>query len=963
MRKIFLFLSVWGAVLASAQTNLYTFDIRHDQHRLRSGHISMGTALSPAGARFDLNNHYLIRNGQPWFPIMGEIHYARIPKQKWDESLLKMKANGIDIIATYVFWNHHEEEEGRFDWSDGRDLKAFVEACARHGLYVWLRIGPWCHGEARNGGFPDWLLRKTNVRGNHPLFMQHVGRLFGEIGEQVNLQLFKNGGPIIGCQIENEFNFKSQTGLDYMLALKGMAVGAGIDVPYYSVTSWPGTNPGQRDFLLMYGAYPDAPWSKGTRQLPPRPDYLFRKLANDASIGADLTGTSKIEANDLFPYLSAELGGGNQVTYHRRPFIDSLDCVALAYAMMGSGANGLGYYMFSGGVNPRGKLTTLEENKHTNYPNDYSLIDYDFQSPMGQAGQLRRSYHHMKLLHYFANDFGKELAVTYPFFPDSMPDGVDDGQTLRCAMRAGNGSGYVFVSQFQRYGQMQDVPNVRFCVQTKNGTEVFPHRPVTVKANTQAIFPFHMPMGDAVLKYATAQPVCIINGKIPTYVFTAVDGIMPELAFVASTVRRIKGTVWQPEGDNTLLLSDIRPDTDCLYEVTDSKGKAFHVMVLKRSQALSAIKANVSGREHLIIGNADMVATDQEIKLLRKGEASFDVSVYPAVGRKLFNQHGGAIKYGRNGVFGRIQIDYPLLAAELAIDSVAGQNTPSLASDPAFNRLMDQIEKPLAGALPIWCPEAADTCWFRTQFTIPMGASAKAYLAFVADDEATVELNGNRIAIGGKNNNVVTLPLSNGLQATHNRLDIMVKNTHASAGLLARVFIVLPNSILCVPSNTGWLCKADPKAGTQWKNAVESDFLKGKEPLPWFSEQPGALYGESFVAWPGMKTLDVSTRFPYKADYVNDIFVETTYRADALAIYNDGRLMNDEFWNGRPWMFSLGRIVPSYNAKLRFQFTPQMPASRFFVEEPYRKSLDEANGFKVDSIRLVPEYKAVLRVK
>lgn len=29
-------------------------------------------------------------------------------------------------------------------------------------MKVWLRIGPWAHGECRNGGFPDWLVKKES---------------------------------------------------------------------------------------------------------------------------------------------------------------------------------------------------------------------------------------------------------------------------------------------------------------------------------------------------------------------------------------------------------------------------------------------------------------------------------------------------------------------------------------------------------------------------------------------------------------------------------------------------------------------------------------------------------------------------------------------------------------------------------------------------------------------------------
>ena len=34
-----------------------------------------------------------------------------------------MKAGGINVIATYVFWNMHEEHEGKFNWTGDRDLE------------------------------------------------------------------------------------------------------------------------------------------------------------------------------------------------------------------------------------------------------------------------------------------------------------------------------------------------------------------------------------------------------------------------------------------------------------------------------------------------------------------------------------------------------------------------------------------------------------------------------------------------------------------------------------------------------------------------------------------------------------------------------------------------------------------------------------------------------------------------
>ena len=67
-----------------------------------------------------------------------------------------MKAGGVDVVSAYTIWIHHEEEEGIFDFSGQRDLRAFLALVQKCGLKCFLRIGPWVHGEVRNGGFPDW---------------------------------------------------------------------------------------------------------------------------------------------------------------------------------------------------------------------------------------------------------------------------------------------------------------------------------------------------------------------------------------------------------------------------------------------------------------------------------------------------------------------------------------------------------------------------------------------------------------------------------------------------------------------------------------------------------------------------------------------------------------------------------------------------------------------------------------
>lgn len=129
-----------------------------------------------------------------------------------------MKMCGINVISTYIFWIHHEEEEGVFDFSGRKNLRKFIELCQKHHIYVILRIGPFDHGEVRNGGLPDWLYGKSfEVRKLNDGFLYYVKRLYTEIAEQVQGLLYKDGEA-------------------YMYALRDLAKECGIVTPFYTCT-------------------------------------------------------------------------------------------------------------------------------------------------------------------------------------------------------------------------------------------------------------------------------------------------------------------------------------------------------------------------------------------------------------------------------------------------------------------------------------------------------------------------------------------------------------------------------------------------------------------------------------------------------------------------------------------------------------------------------------------------------
>ncbi len=464
-----------------------------------------------------------MKNGQPWFPVMGEIHYSRVPKASWKQEIRKMLAGGVEVVSVYVFWLHHEEVEGQFDFTGDRDLRGFLEAAKECGAKIWLRIGPWCHGEARNGGFPDWLLTKgLDLRSNDPEYLKLVERLYARIYEQARGLFLKDGGPIIGVQIENEYGhvggYGGEKGEEHMRTLRKMAEDMGFIVPFYSATGWGGAVTG--GCIPVMGGYCDAPWDERITEIEPSGNYVFTTERNDHAIGSDHGINDSLTFDQTkFPYLTAELGGGLQYTRHRRTVPTGQDIGAMTLAKLGSGVNLLGYYMYHGGTNPEGKLSTLQESKATGYPNDLPELCYDFQGPIGEYGEISDKFREIKLYAMFVKDFGSEFCKMKTFLPESNPRTPTDLTSLRTSVRRNGESGYLFVGNYQRHYRMADHPGEVITVDTGTGEVTFPA--MDIHDGDYGFYPFNMKIGDATLICADATPLCILQREEPVYVFYA----------------------------------------------------------------------------------------------------------------------------------------------------------------------------------------------------------------------------------------------------------------------------------------------------------------------------------------------------------------------------------------------------------------------------------------------------------
>ena len=101
-------------------------------------------------------------------------------------------------------------------------------------------------------------------------------RFYGEIGRQLAGLFWKDGGPIVGVQIENEYHERGPgKGEEHILTLQKMAREAGIDAPFYSITGWDDAVIPARDVIPVFGGYPDGFWYRPLTPLPPSPTYFF----------------------------------------------------------------------------------------------------------------------------------------------------------------------------------------------------------------------------------------------------------------------------------------------------------------------------------------------------------------------------------------------------------------------------------------------------------------------------------------------------------------------------------------------------------------------------------------------------------------------------------------------------------------------------------------------------------------
>ena len=486
------------------------------------------------GRRIGFTNSYMQVDGRPFFGISGEMHFFRVAPDQWEDSIVKMKCCGINIISSYVAWIIHEEHEDSFCFDGCRNLRGFLDACEKHNVYVILRIGPFIHGEVRNGGLPDWLYGKPyEVREINDGFLSAVRKYFRALHEQMNGHYFKQGGCIIALQVDNEYEsagapWETTTGIsgewvncghsgqDYLLAVKRIMNEEGMDTPFYTATAWGRTHIPVNEMLPLWGGYSYQPWLfyNRTGEHPATKEYFYRYCHNSLV-------TKEYNFNPTFdpesrPYSCCEMMGGMMCSYKYRFQLDMRAVDALANIKLGSGCNLLGYYMFRGGTNPLG-LNGI-------YMNECQIPkrSYDYQAAIGEFGQIRESYGRLRALHMLCTGFSGFLEKMDTVVPGySTEVSPEDTETLRYAIRARGKSGFLFINNFQDHAELHDHMNEEVVLRYNNHDVIFRF---SIAAGENAILPFGIPLVESELNWATAQPLTHIGN---TWFFFSPDGMKP----------------------------------------------------------------------------------------------------------------------------------------------------------------------------------------------------------------------------------------------------------------------------------------------------------------------------------------------------------------------------------------------------------------------------------------------------
>ncbi|KAH9366330.1 hypothetical protein HPB48_006218 [Haemaphysalis longicornis] len=166
-----------------------------------------------------------MKDGKPFRFVGGSMQYFRVPRAYWGDRLRKLRMGGLNVVDFYIDWSGHEPESGHYNFRGNYDLDAFIREVKK----------AWPARQVDNAAYPYWLVRKhpdIRYRTLQKVYTQEVTTWFNILLPRLAPHLYKNGGPIILVQLENEYGhldgYCEPGYMEFMLSLQERLLGKDV---------------------------------------------------------------------------------------------------------------------------------------------------------------------------------------------------------------------------------------------------------------------------------------------------------------------------------------------------------------------------------------------------------------------------------------------------------------------------------------------------------------------------------------------------------------------------------------------------------------------------------------------------------------------------------------------------------------------------------------------------------------
>ena len=313
---------------------------------------------------FTLGDSAFLLDGKPFQMISGEMHYPRVPREAWRARMKMAKVMGLNTIGTYVFWNLHEPQKGKFDFSGNNDVAEFVKIAKEEGLWVILRPSPYVCAEWEFGGYPYWLQNEKGlvVRSKEEKYLKEYETYIKEVGKQLAPLQVNHGGNILMVQIENEYGSYSND-KEYLAINQRLFKEAGFDG-------------------LLYTCDPPAAMANG--HLPgllPAINGIDDVAKVKKMISENHDGKGPFYIAEWYPAWFDWWGTAHH-TISAENYTGRLDSVL-------SAGISINMYMFHGGTT-RGFMNGA--NYDDSHPYEPQVSSYDYDAPLDEAGNATHKF-------------------------------------------------------------------------------------------------------------------------------------------------------------------------------------------------------------------------------------------------------------------------------------------------------------------------------------------------------------------------------------------------------------------------------------------------------------------------------------------------------------------------------------------------------------------------------------------